>query len=287
MTTIRLRKMRPGPLLLLLCLTALALFMLLPIVFLFNHAFKPMNELFLFPPRFFVSHPTGQNFQRLWSSTSGDLVPFTRYLFNSVLVVCSTLIAVVAVSTMAAYALSKHRFHFKALIMSLIYVSLMFASETVQIPRYLIISGIGISDTYFAHILPFVAAPVSVFLLIQFIGQIPDSLIEAARIDGASEWGMFTRIVFPLAAPAVSTVAILTFQAVWGDTEASTLYIHDETMKTLPAYVQTLGSAAQNGVAGQGMMAAAGLLMFVPNLVVFLLFQRRVMETMVSSGIKE
>ncbi|GGD57262.1 carbohydrate ABC transporter permease [Paenibacillus nasutitermitis] len=281
------KRLRTGPILLLVALTALALFMLLPIVFLFNHAFKPLNELFLFPPRFLVSHPTVQNFERLLGSTSGDLVPFTRYLFNSVFVVCTALVAVVVVSSMAAYVLAKYRFHFKAFIMSLIYVSLMFASETVQIPRYLIISGLGINDTYFAHILPFVAAPVSVFLLIQFIGQIPDALLEAAKIDGASEWGIFIRIVMPLAMPAVATVSILTFQAVWGDTEASTLFIHDETLKTLPAYVQTLGNAAQNSVSGQGMMAAAGLMMFLPNLVIFLLFQGRVMETMISSGIKE
>lgn len=282
-----LRKIRAGQALLLAGLTALALFMMLPIVFLFNHAFKPLNELFLFPPRFLVDQPTGQNFERLWNATSGELVPFTRYLFNSVLVVIATLVAVVAVSSMAAYALAKFRFHFRTTIMALIYISLMFAAETVQIPRYLIISGIGVSDTYFAHILPFIAAPVSVFLLIQFIAQIPDSLLEAAKIDGASEWTMFIRIVMPLAAPAVATVAILAFQAVWGDVEASTLYIHEETLKTLPYYVQTLGNATQNAVAGQGMMAAAGLLMFVPNLIVFLLFQNRVMETMVSSGIKE
>ncbi|MCQ6558747.1 carbohydrate ABC transporter permease [Paenibacillus mendelii] len=281
------RKVRLGRLSLLIALTGLALFMMLPIVFLFNHAFKPLNELFLFPPRFLVSNPTAQNFERLWNATSDDLVPFTRYLFNSVIVVSTTLVAVVVVSSMAAYALAKFKFHFRSVIMSLIYVSLMFAAETVQIPRYLIISGIGVSDTYFAHILPFIAAPVSVFLLIQFIGQIPDSLLEAAKIDGATEWTMFMRIVVPLAAPAISTVAILTFQAVWGDTEASTLYIHEETLKTLPYYIQTLSQATQNAVSGQGMIAAAGLMMFVPNLIVFLLFQNRVMETMVNSGIKE
>ncbi|QNK56442.1 carbohydrate ABC transporter permease [Paenibacillus sp. PAMC21692] len=282
-----LRKLRFNKVMLLMGLTALAAFMMLPIVFLFNHAFKPLNELFLFPPRFLVSQPTSQNFERLWSSTSGDLVPFTRYLFNSMLVVVATLIAVVAVSTMAAYALAKFKFHFRTIVMALIYVSLMFAAETVQIPRYLIISGIGVSDTYFAHILPFIAAPVSVFLLIQFITQIPDSLLEAAKIDGAKQWTLFTRIVIPLTAPAIATVAILTFQASWGDVEASTLFIHEETLKTLPYYVQTLGNAAQNVVSGQGMMAAAGLLLFIPNLLVFLLFQNRVMETMVSSGIKE
>lgn len=282
----RLRTASPFQVILITLFTALALFMSLPIVFIFNHAFKPQNELFLFPPRFFVRHPTLHNFETLLLHASNATVPFTRYLFNSLIVVSLTLVSVVVVSTMAAYVLAKYQFHFKQLIMSLITLSLMFAPETVSIPRYLVINGIGLNNTYFGHILPALASPVAVFMLVGFISQIPSDLMEAARIDGAGHVGIFVRMILPLSVPAIATISILTFQGVWGDVETSTLFMQKETMRTLAFYVNSLLSGLQNNVAGQNMAAAAGLLIFIPNLIIFLLFQRRVLETMVHSGIK-
>ncbi|WP_127506412.1 carbohydrate ABC transporter permease [Paenibacillus humicus] len=266
--------------------TALAAFMSLPIIFIFSHAFKPQNELFLFPPRFFVQHPTLRNFESLFLHASNATVPFTRYLFNSIVVLSLTLASVIIVSTMAAYVLAKYRFHFKALILSMITLSLMFAPETVSIPRYLIVSGIGLNNTYFGHVLPSLASPVAVFMLVGFVSQIPNDLIEAAKIDGAGHVGIFARIVLPLSAPAIATISILTFQTVWGDVETSTLFMQKEAMRTLAFYVNSLLSGLQNNVAGQNMAAAAGLLIFIPNLIIFLLFQRKVLESMVHSGIK-
>ncbi|KKC47154.1 MULTISPECIES: carbohydrate ABC transporter permease [unclassified Paenibacillus] len=266
--------------------TALAAFMSLPIIFIFSHAFKPQNELFLFPPRFFVLHPTLRNFESLFLHASNATVPFTRYLFNSIVVLGLTLASVIIVSTMAAYVLAKYRFHFKALILSMITLSLMFAPETVSIPRYLMVSGIGLNNTYFGHVLPSLASPVAVFMLVGFVSQIPNDLIEAAKIDGAGHVGIFARIVLPLSAPAIATISILTFQTVWGDVETSTLFMQKEAMRTLAFYVNSLLSGLQNNVAGQNMAAAAGLLIFIPNLIIFLLFQRKVLESMVHSGIK-
>lgn len=282
----RLRRISISRALLFAVLTAVAVFMLLPIVFIINNAFKPFNELFLFPPTFLVKQPTWTNFSTLFLVSSGGTIPFTRYLFNSVLISSITLVCVILASSLAGYVLSKHRFPFKSLIFSLILVSLMFAPETVGIPRYLVISGLGLNNTYFGHVLPFLASTVGVFLMKQFIDQVPDALLEAGKLDGASEFGLFTRIVMPICFPAIATISILTFQAVWMDTEASTLYMQDETMKTLPYYVLTLTNGLQNSVAGQGMAAAAGLLIFLPNLIIFLLFQKKVMETMVHSGVK-
>src|SRR5690606_21223609 len=137
---------------LLLGLTLLAFFMLLPIIFIINHAFKPMSELFLFPPTFFVKNPTFRSFELLFLHSGSDAVPYTRYLFNSLIITTITLFGVIASSSMAAYMLAKRTFHFKSLIMGLIMISLMFAAETVAIPRYLIVSGLGINDTYLGHI---------------------------------------------------------------------------------------------------------------------------------------
>ncbi|MFS0855657.1 carbohydrate ABC transporter permease [Paenibacillus taichungensis] len=282
----KLRSVSSFDVILILLFTCLAVFMSLPIVFIFNHAFKPQNELFLFPPQFFVQQPTLNNFETLFLHATNALVPFTRYLFNSMVVVSFTLISVIIVSTMAGYVLAKYQFHFKKLIMGMITLSLMFAPETVSIPRYLVISALGLNNTYFGHILPSLASPVAVFMLVGFISQIPNDLMEAAKIDGASHFGIFRRIILPLSVPAIATISILTFQNVWGDVETSTLFMQKEAMRTLPFYVNSLLSGLQNNVAGQNMAAAAGLLIFIPNLIIFLLFQRKVLETMVHSGIK-
>lgn len=269
-----------------LLLTILAGFMLLPIVFIFNHAFKPISELFLYPPRFFVQNATVENFSNLLLKTQATIVPFSRYLFNSVLITGLTVVVVIIVNSLSAYAFSKHQFPGKNLFFSLTVISLMFAPEAVMIPRYLVVAELGIMNTYFAHIFPYIAAPVTVFLFKQFVDQIPRDLIEAAKIDGAKEIRIFTRIVLPLCMPAIATIGILTFQGTWSQTETSTLYTQMESLKTLPYYAMTLTNGLANNVVGQGIAAAVTLLLFVPNLLIFLLFQRKVIATMANSGIK-
>lgn len=267
-------------------LTLLAIFMLMPIVFIINHAFKPISELFLYPPRFWSSQPTLFNFQQLLLKSQATAIPFTRYLFNSVTTTAVTVAGVIFVSSMAAFAFSKLQFIGRHLFFSFTIIALMFAPETVAIPRYLVIANVGIMDTYLVHVLPLLAAPVGVFLMKQFMDQIPNELIEAAKIDGARDWVIFVRIALPVCMPAVATVGILAFQGSWAQTETSVLFTHTESMKTLPYYTMTLTNGLANNVVGQGIAAAAGLIMFVPNLVVFLLFQRRVLSTMAHSGIK-
>ncbi|WP_309120210.1 carbohydrate ABC transporter permease [Paenibacillus sp.] len=267
-------------------LVLLAVFMALPIVFIMNHAFKPITELFAYPPTFFVRQPTMENFDQLFLRSHSMVIPFTRYLFNSLLITTLTVISVVFVSAIAAYAFSKHRFPGKNVFFSLTIFALMFAPEAVVIPRYLVIANLGIMNTYFVHILPFIAAPVSVFLMKQFIDQIPKELIEAAKIDGASELRIFSRIVIPVCAPAISTIAILTFQGAWLQTESSVMFTQVESMKTLPYYIMTLTNGLANNVVGQGVAAATTLILFVPNLIIFLVFQRKVIATMAHSGIK-
>ncbi|MFC5404770.1 carbohydrate ABC transporter permease [Cohnella soli] len=267
-------------------LTLLAAFMLLPIVYIVNHAFKPFHELFLYPPTFIVKQPTLQNFYDLLLVTQTSIVPMSRYLFNSIFVTGLNVMATLLFSVLCAYPLSKHKFPGKNLIFSTIILSLMFAPETVQIPRYFVISETGIMNTYLAHVLPLVAMPVGVFLMKQFIDQLPDALLEAAKLEGANEWMVFHRIVIPLCMPAVATISILAFQSSWGNVETSTLFTEDETMKTLPFYVSTLTNGLANNVANQGVAAAVSLLLFIPNFVIFLLLQRKVISTMAHSGIK-
>lgn len=266
-------------------LIPLALFMALPIVYIISHAFKPPSELFAFPPRFFVKSPTADNFRNLAKVSGGSVVSVGRYAFNSILVTVSVVCANMVVGSMAGFALSKLDFKGKKVLFEINTLSMMFVPAAVLIPRYLVMDRIHIMDTYFAHILPLLAMPVGMFLVKQFIDQVPDALIEAAYIDGAKDFTIYRKIIIPLIKPAIATTAILAFQAVWTNIETSNLYINDESMKTLPFYLNTLANA-NNNVAGQGMQAAAVLIQFLPNLLMFIVLRKSFMNTMANSGIK-
>jgi ABC-type glycerol-3-phosphate transport system permease component len=266
-------------------LIPLAIIMGLPIVYIFCHAFKPMNELFAYPPRFLVIHPTLANFRNLIQMSNGSAIPWTRYLFNSVVVTAGVVTCSVFFSTAAGFALAKLTFKGKKLFMNINTAALMFVSGAVAIPSYLIINQLHILNTYWAHILPGIAMPVGLFLVTQFIGQVPDELIEASVVDGAGKFMIYRKIIIPLIKPAVVTIIILSFQAVWNNMATSTMYVDDEALRTFAFYMGTLSSNA-NAVAGQGMAAASALIMFIPNLLIFILMQSNVMNTMAHSGLK-
>ena len=266
-------------------LIPLAIFMTLPIIFIFFHAFKPMDELFAFPPKFFVSRPTLDNFTNLLAQSNDSGIPLSRYVFNSVVITLIVVLLSIVISSMAGFALSKMRFKSKGTLLEINNLALMFVPIAVMIPRYLVIDKIGISDTYFAHILPTLAMPVGLFLIKQFMDQIPDELIEAATIDGANEFQIYHKIILPIVRPALATAAILVFQQVWNNIESSSLFVTSESLRTLAFYMNTLASTT-NVVAGQGIAAAASLIMFLPNLILFVLLQSKVMNTMAHSGLK-
>ncbi len=266
-------------------LVPLAVFMALPIVFIINHAFKPIEELFAFPPTFLVENPVTDNFTRLLRQASAGGISISRYVFNSLIVTISVVLLSISISSMAAFALSKLRLRAKRTLMEINNLAMMFVPIAVIIPRYLLVDGLGLINTYFAHILPLVAMPVGMFLVKQFTDQVPDSLIEAAVVDGAGYFRVFFRIILPMIRPAIATVAILSFQSVWNNTETSAMFTNRESMRTLTFYMSTL-SGQTNAVAGQGIAAAASLLMFLPNLLLFILCQSRVMNTMAHSGLK-
>jgi ABC-type glycerol-3-phosphate transport system permease component len=262
--------------------------MLLPIVFIFSNAFKPPDELFAYPPRFFVVNPTFKNFQDLFSKMSGSGIPVSRYLFNSIVITLVTVLASILVSTTAAYALSKKQFKLKKVLFEINTIALMFVPIAVTIPRFLIIERLSLIDTFWVHILPGLAMPVGLFLIKQFVDGIPDEIIEAARLDGAGDWQIYFLIILPMIKPAIATIGILTFQATWNNAGISTLYINRESLKTFAFYLSTLTSSASgaNAVAGQGISAAATLIMFLPNLIIFIFLQSQVMSTMSRSGLK-
>lgn len=266
-------------------LIPLAIFMGLPIVYIFNHAFKPIDELFAFPPRFFVEKPTWQNFRNLFESSSLGATPMSRYLFNSIVVSSVVVVLTIIVATMAGYVLSKKQFKMKRALTEINTIALMFVATAVAIPRYFVIEQLGLINSFWVHILPALAMPVGLFLIKQFIDQIPDEMLEAALMDGANDFQIYWRVILPMIKPAIATVAILAFQATWNNVETSDLFINNESLRTFAFYMSTL-AAEGNAVAGQGLSAAASLVMFVPNLVIFIFMQKQVMDTMAHSGIK-
>lgn len=263
----------------------IACFMILPIIYLFVSAFKPLDELLEFPPKFFVKNPTFQNFRDLFTRSGVTGLPIYRYLINSLIVTAAVTVLSVLFAAMAGYILSKKRFKAKKVLFEINTLSLMFVSCAVVIPRFLIISKIGIINTLWAHILPLLAIPVGLFLVKQFIDQVPDDLIEAAKLDGAGDFYVFTKIVLPLIKPALITVAILAFQTAWNNVETSNLYVNNEEFQTFAYYLSTLSNSS-NSISGAGVGAAAAFILFVPNLIIFIFLQAQVMDTMAHSGIK-
>jgi ABC-type sugar transport system, permease component len=258
----------------------------LPIVFIIFHAFKPMEELFAFPPKFITTNPTLDNFRKLFKASRTAGIPLSKYVFNSLLITVSVVFLSLFFSTAASYALSKLKFKGRNMMMQINQFALMFVPVAVMIPRYLVVNTMGLTNTYWAHILPLIPLPVALFLIKQFVDQVPQSLIEAAYMDGATEIHIYFKVVLPLIKPAIATAAILVFQQVWTNMEASNYYVNDEGLKSLAFYMNTLSSGTGNTVAGQGVAAAASLIMFVPNLVLFCILQKNVMNTMAHSGIK-
>ncbi|MDR2821969.1 MAG: carbohydrate ABC transporter permease [Acholeplasmatales bacterium] len=268
-----------------LILIPIALIMILPILYIFVTAFKPIDELTKWPPSFFVYKPTLSNFSDLFNLSDQTRIPVSRYLFNSITVSLITVILTIFISTLAGFALSKLKFKLNGVIMKINTIALMFVSASIAIPKYLIVEKLGLTNTFFVNIIPSLAMPVGLFLIKQFIDLIPDELIESARMDGASNFEVYFKVIIPLIMPAIATVAILSFQSAWNDTSASINYIDEDALKTFAYYLSTLVTA-ENTVAGAGMLAASTLIMFLPNLLVFIFLQSRVMDTMAHSGIK-
>lgn len=262
-------------------------FMALPLIYVIVTAFKPLDELFKFPPQFIVKNPTMNNFFDLFASLQSSEVPFTRYLFNSIFVSSSIVFCTVIVSCMGAFGLVKHMPPGGKIISSIIVASLMFVPQITTIPTFLLVDQLNLMDSYWALILPKVAVAFNFFLIQQFMGQVPDSFLESARLDGASEMYVLFRIVMPTIKPAWATLIMYSFTSNWNDFFAPLIYTSQDNMKTLPLALQTIaGGAANLSIGRAGAVAAATFILVLPVVLVFLLMQKNVMETMAYTGIK-
>ena len=259
------------------------LFMMMPMIYAISNSIKPLQELWYFPPRFFVRNPTMENFRSLLIVMSDSWVPFTRYVFNTFFITAVGTLGHVVLASMCAYVLSKHRFPGKGLMFSMVVLSLMFSGEVTRIPNFMIIAKLGWIDSYQSLIVPAFASSLGLYLMKQFMDQmIPDGILESARMDGASEWRIFWEIAMPIVKPAWLTLIIFSIQGLWGI--GANHFIQSEELKTVN---YALSQILEGGIARTGTASAAAVLMMIVPIIVFIITQSNIIETMSASGMKE
>ena len=260
----------------------IAVAMAFPVVFSIAASLKPLDELFRFPPKIFPDHPTLDNFSDLIVTMGQSWVPFSRYLINTVLITFIGTFGHVIIASMAAFVLAKYNFPGGKTFFGIVVTALMFSGYVTGIPNYVIMSKLGMIDTYWAIILPAFAAPIGLFLMKQTMESLPTALIEAAHIDGASEFRIFWSIVMPNVKPAWLTIMIFSVQSLWNTNAATVIY--SEAKKTL---VYALQQIQAGGIARAGQAAAVTVIVMLVPITIFILNQSQILDTMASSGLKD
>ena len=272
-----------GNFMLVVFLVAGGLFSTLPLIYCVATSLKPLDELLIFPPRFFVQRPTIGNYTILPDLMASLKVPLSRYIFNSLFTSFFTTFVYIMIAIMAAFVISKATFKGKNTIFWIVQFSLMFNGYTLAVPQYLIFSKLGLIDTYWIYILPPMASTMGVFLAKQYIeGYVPDALLEAAKIDGANQFKVFWSIVMPTIKPIWLTVLLFAFRDIWSTVPNGRVF--SEQLKILPQIVTQITAG---GTARAGSSMAVTVIMMIPPIIVFLISQSNVTEAMSSAGIKE
>ncbi|MBO4749565.1 MAG: carbohydrate ABC transporter permease [Lachnospiraceae bacterium] len=256
--------------------------MVFPLVFAINMSLKPLDELFMFPPKVFARNPTLDNFADLFVNMSKSTVAFSRYMFNTVFITAVGTAGHLLFASMGAFVLAKYQFPGNQTFFKLVTTAMMFTGYVTQIPNYIIISKLGWVDTFWACIIPAFAFPMGFFLMKQFMEGLPSTLIEAAKIDGASEWKVFTKIVMPNVKPAWLTMIIYSVQALWNNQQST--FIFSEEKKTL---VYALSQIMGGGVARTGQAQAVLIIVIAVPITIFMFTESQILETMASSGLKD
>lgn len=258
-------------------------FTILPLIYCIVTSFKPLDELLIFPPQFFVKRPTLTNYLSLPSLLSKLQVPITRYIFNSLFVALFSTVLHIIFASLAAFTFSKSKIRCKKVMFMIVQIMLLYNSVTLSVPQYFIFTKMNIIDTYLVYILPAIPSAVGCFLMKQFMDvSVPDTLMEAARIDGAGVIKMYHKIIMPILKPAWMTMLLLSFQTMWSTVPNGTIF--SEQLKMLP---QVMTSISAGGIARSGSAMAVTVILMIPPILVFWISQSNVMETMSTSGIKE
>ena len=264
-------------------LVIMGIFMFLPMYYVVIQSLKPLDELWMFPPRFYVSNPTGKNFKDLFSLMSGSLVPFSRYIFNTVFTSVAGTFGNLFLSSLAAYAMAKIKFPGGKGMFKLVRTSLMFHQTVTAVCSFILMSAFQMLDTYWAIIVPAWATSLGLYLMKQFMeSSVTDAVLESSRLDGASELRTFWIIAMPMVKPAWLTLIIYSFQDLWN--KGASVYIHSEQLKSLNYAIQQITAG---GIKRAGASAAATVVMMMVPILVFVISQSNIIETMGSSGMKD
>ncbi len=256
----------------------LLLLFLSPVIYIISSSFKPVNEMFSSTPTFFPKEVTLDNYIKAFQR--GD---FLTYIKNSFIVAISSTLLAVVINTMSGYALAKFRFKGDAIIMMLILSTIMLPLEVIMVPIFSVLKFFGLYNRLLALIIPAAATPTGIFLMRQYLLTIPDDIIQSARIDGASEWKIFTRIIVPNAKPAIATLAIFSFMWRWNDYIWPLIAIADPDKYTMQLAIANM--TGQFGSDYSSILAASAISM-VPMLVVFIIFQKQFVQGTVQTGMK-
>ena len=264
-------------------LIIVGLFMFLPMLYAILQSLKPLDELWVFPPKFFVENPTFDNFFDLFRLMNTSWVPFSRYIFNTVLISITGTFGNLILASMAAYVLSKMKFPGRSLMFNLIVKSLMFHATVGAISSFLIMSRLHFVDTYWAVIVPSWGSTLGLYLMKQFMdSSVSDAVLESARLDGASEFRCFYSIAMPMVKPAWLTMIVYSFQGLWN--AGASIYIYSEELKT---FNYAIGQILAGGIVRAGAGAASTVVMMLVPILVFVISQSNIIETMSSSGMKD
>ena len=264
-------------------LIIVGVFMALPIVYSLVQSIKPFEEIFAYPPKFFVKNPTFDNYIQVYQLCQNLWVPLSRYVFNSLFVSIVTTFLYVFISTMAAFVLAKGGLKGSKVIFIIIQFALLYTSYTLAVPQYLVFSKLNLIDSYGVYIFPYLASTMGVFLMKQYIdGYVPNALMEAAEIDGAGYFRIFFKIIIPTVKPCILTLTLFGFRDVWSAIPQGTIF--SEQLKTLP---QIMAQITSGGIARTGSTMAVTVIMMLPPILVYMISQSNVVEAMSSAGIKE
>ena len=264
-------------------LIIIGLFMFIPMLYAVLQSLKPLDELWVFPPKFWVEHPTFDNFLDLFRLMNTSWVPFSRYIFNTVLISVAGTFGNLILASMAAYVLSKIKFPGRNIMFNLIVKSLMFHSTVGAITSFLIMSRLHFVDTYWAVIVPAWGSTLGLYLMKQFMdSSVSDAVLESARLDGASEFRTFFSIAMPMVKPAWLTMIVYSFQGLWNS--GSSIYIYSEELKT---FNYAIGQILAGGIVRAGAGAASTVVTMLVPITVFVITQSNIIETMSSSGMKD
>ena len=264
-------------------LVILGVLMFIPMYFSVMTSLKPLDELWIFPPKFYVINPTFKNYADLFKLMNTSWVPFSRYIFNTVLITVAGTFGNLCLGSLAAYALSKIPFPGRKVIFQMIVLSLMFVSTVTGIANFITFSYLGLIDNLLAIILPACCSTLGLYLMKQFMdSSVSNEALESARLDGASEFKVFWSIAMPMVKPAWLTLIVYSFQGLWNT--GSSVYIQSEQLKTFNYAIQQILSA---GIVRAGASTAAMVIMMIVPVTVFVVSQSNIIETMASSGMKD